>query len=30
VVLPRCGHWTPLERPEDCTRELREFLAAQR
>jgi len=29
-VLPRCGHWTPIERPEDCARELREFLAAQR
>jgi 3-oxoadipate enol-lactonase len=28
VVLPRCGHWTPVERPEDCQRELREFLAA--
>jgi pimeloyl-ACP methyl ester carboxylesterase len=30
VVLPRCGHWTPVERPEECTRELRDFLAAQR
>jgi pimeloyl-ACP methyl ester carboxylesterase len=30
VVLPRCGHWTPVERAEDCMRELREFLAAQR
>ena len=30
VVLPRCGHWTPIERAEDCQRELREFLAAQR
>lgn len=30
VVLPRCGHWTPIERPEDCARELREFIAAQR
>jgi pimeloyl-ACP methyl ester carboxylesterase len=29
VVLNRCGHWTPIERPEDCTRELRGFLAAQ-
>jgi 3-oxoadipate enol-lactonase len=28
VVLPRCGHWTPIERPEECSRELREFLAA--
>jgi pimeloyl-ACP methyl ester carboxylesterase len=30
VVLPRCGHWTPIERPEDCARELRDFLATQR
>jgi 3-oxoadipate enol-lactonase len=30
VVLPRCGHWTPIERAEECQRELREFLAAQR
>jgi 3-oxoadipate enol-lactonase len=30
VVLPQCGHWTPVERPEECQRELREFLAAQR
>ena len=28
VVLPRCGHWTPIERPDDCQRELRDFLAA--
>lgn len=28
VVLPRCGHWTPIERPEECQRELRQFLAA--
>jgi pimeloyl-ACP methyl ester carboxylesterase len=28
VVLPRCGHWTPIERPEECQRELREFLQA--
>jgi 3-oxoadipate enol-lactonase len=28
VVLPRCGHWTPVERPEECQRELRDFLAA--
>jgi 3-oxoadipate enol-lactonase len=27
VVLSRCGHWTPVERPEECQRELREFLA---
>jgi 3-oxoadipate enol-lactonase len=30
VVLPRCGHWTPIERPEECARELRECLATQR
>jgi 3-oxoadipate enol-lactonase len=30
VVLPRCGHWTPIERPEECSRELRDFLAGQR
>jgi pimeloyl-ACP methyl ester carboxylesterase len=30
VVLPRCGHWTPIERPEECARELREFLSSQR
>jgi pimeloyl-ACP methyl ester carboxylesterase len=30
VVLNRCGHWTPIERPEDCVRELRHFLPAQR
>ena len=30
VVLNRCGHWTPIERPEECQRELRQFLAAQR
>jgi pimeloyl-ACP methyl ester carboxylesterase len=29
VVLPRCGHWTPIERPEECQRELRDFLSAQ-
>jgi 3-oxoadipate enol-lactonase len=30
AVLPRCGHWTPVERPDECMRELREFIAAQR
>jgi len=30
VVLPKCGHWTPVERPEECARELRRFLEAQR
>jgi 3-oxoadipate enol-lactonase len=28
VVLPRCGHWTPVERSAECVRELRDFLAA--
>ncbi|MDQ3025330.1 MAG: alpha/beta hydrolase [Pseudomonadota bacterium] len=28
VVYPRCGHWTTYERPEECARELRDFLAA--
>ncbi len=30
VILSRCGHWTPIERPEECARELRDFLAHQR
>jgi 3-oxoadipate enol-lactonase len=30
VVLTRCGHWSPIERPEECSRELRDFLPAQR
>jgi len=30
VILPRCGHWAPIERPQECTRELRDFLAARR
>jgi 3-oxoadipate enol-lactonase len=30
VVLPGCGHWTPIERVDECQRELRDFLAAQR
>ena len=29
VVLNRCGHWTPVERAEDCARELRGFLSVQ-
>lgn len=28
VVLPRCGHWTPLERPQDCAALWLEFMAA--
>jgi 3-oxoadipate enol-lactonase len=30
VVFNRCGHWTPIERPQDCMRELAAFLPAQR
>jgi 3-oxoadipate enol-lactonase len=30
VVLPKCGHWTPVERPEECARELRAFLESNR
>ncbi len=30
VVLPRCGHWSPVERSDECARELRAFLAEQR
>lgn len=30
VVLPRCGHWTPVERPAECQAELSGFLATQR
>ena len=30
VVLPRCGHWTPIERTAECQTELRDFLSAQR
>ena len=30
VVLLRCGHWSPIERSEECARELRAFLAEQR
>ena len=28
VVLPRCGHWTPVERSAECVRELRDFLSS--
>jgi pimeloyl-ACP methyl ester carboxylesterase len=30
VILPKCGHWAPIERPEECTRELRTFLESNR
>jgi pimeloyl-ACP methyl ester carboxylesterase len=26
VILDRCGHWTPIERPRECARLLGEFL----
>lgn len=29
-VLTRCGHWTPIERPAECNRELGDFLARVR
>ena len=29
-VLTRCGHWTPIERPEDCAALLRSFLQRHR
>jgi 3-oxoadipate enol-lactonase len=30
VVLPRCGHWTPVERPDECQRSLSELLSSVR
>ena len=30
VVLPRCGHWTPIERVAECQGELRDFLSTLR
>jgi 3-oxoadipate enol-lactonase len=29
-VLARCGHWTPIERPDECQRALRDFFAASK
>lgn len=29
-VLPGCGHWEPIEKPDECTTLLREFLAHRR
>jgi pimeloyl-ACP methyl ester carboxylesterase len=26
VVITRCGHWTPVEKPHECAREARAFL----
>ncbi|ARP90821.1 alpha/beta hydrolase [Bordetella genomosp. 9] len=28
AVLPRCGHWTTFEKPDECLRELKDFYAA--
>ena len=30
LVLPRCGHWAPVERWAECQAALRDFLASQR
>jgi 3-oxoadipate enol-lactonase len=30
VILPRCGHWTPVERATECQTELRQFLSTVR
>jgi len=30
VVLPKCGHWTPIERAGECTKELAVFMASVR
>jgi pimeloyl-ACP methyl ester carboxylesterase len=27
-IMERCGHWTPLERPQDCARLLSEHVRA--
>jgi len=29
-VLERCGHWTPVERPQDCARLLSEHVRGTR
>jgi len=29
TILARCGHWTQVEKPEECQRELHEFLTFQ-
>ena len=29
-VLARCGHWAPIERPDECQRALRDFFATSR
>ncbi|MEX0759779.1 MAG: alpha/beta hydrolase, partial [Tistlia sp.] len=30
TVLSRCGHWTPIEKAAECSRELGDFLARAR
>jgi 3-oxoadipate enol-lactonase len=30
TVFPKCGHWTTIERPEECNQSLREFLSRNR
>lgn len=30
VVLPRCGHWTPVEKPEECMALLTQFFSERR
>ena len=29
-ILPRCGHWTPIEKPTSATTSLKRFYAARR
>jgi len=29
ITLPRCGHWTTLERPAECTAAMKEFYAGR-
>jgi pimeloyl-ACP methyl ester carboxylesterase len=30
VIYNRCGHWTPIEKPQKCARDLVAFLGVQR
>jgi 3-oxoadipate enol-lactonase len=30
VIYNRCGHWTPIEKPQECARDLVAFLSVQR
>ena len=27
IILEGCGHWTTIEKPQDCVKHLSEFLA---